>query len=321
MKRIFIIASACAAGFALASCGGSGSNPVTGGGSGTGGGTGTGGTTTTVEDNAIPAALAGNLTRISYDAATDALTVEIKSLDDPISFATYTRNAALDVPGYSAFSVQDDALDRMFVALANASTDGSVQAAVVLDGGQFNRYFSGGYYERTGDASLPTSGLVSYSGSYGGISNLQHPDPNAAGTLPVPAGTPSEVTPGTPRLTQGDIFINADFADNTINGTIYNRSFADDPTETLESLALVVTDIDGNGEFLGSAEFLGQPGEGSQGSYGGIIGGTDASSIAGVVSLTNIFLSSDARDTEFDAEVGVFVLDGCHTATPGPVCP
>jgi len=311
MKRIQLTAPLCALAVALTGCGGS--NPVNGSGGSGGSGASTGGS---LVENTIPEELAKNLTKISFDAASGTLTVEMTSLDDPTSTATYTRNAALDVPGYTAFSAQNDALDRMFVALAAASSDGSVQAAVVGDGGQFNRFFSGGYYERL-EGNVPTSGLVSYAGTYGGVSNLN--DPAGGALLPTPPGTPGEIAPGQPRQTQGDIFLNVDFTDNTVNGAIYNHQFTDG--EALPSITLVVSDIDGNGEFLGSTEFTGRPDLGTNGTYGGIVGGTDGSSIAGIVALDTIFLPDDARDSNFDALIGVFVLDQCGGTGAPAVCP
>ena len=78
----------------LAACGGGeGNNPINGGGGG-----GDGETT----QNDIPEELARNLQRINYNADTDTLIVEISSLDSGDGEATYDRNPALDVPGYSA---------------------------------------------------------------------------------------------------------------------------------------------------------------------------------------------------------------------------
>jgi len=55
--------------------------------------------------NTIPAGLAGNLTRISYDGA-NTLTVEMWALDTGTFTATYQRNPALDTAGYTGFSVR-----------------------------------------------------------------------------------------------------------------------------------------------------------------------------------------------------------------------
>jgi len=265
--------------------------------------------------NPIPEVLARNLQRISYNPDAQTLTVEVKSLDAPEIVATYARNAALDVPGYTAFSVQDDPLDRMFIALVAASDRRTVQAAVVGDGGQFNTVFNGGYYERTGTYSIPTSnpvtGLVSYAGLYAGVTNMS--EPGATNLLPVPPGTPSELIPGQAARTQGEIFLNVSFSDSAVNGAIYNRSIVGGPA--LESVTLIPSTIDDNGEFLGTVEFDGDPATGSIGSYGGIFGGIDASDVAGVVYIDNLI-----RDVELEHEVGIFVLPRCGTAGDTAIC-
>lgn len=112
MKRLLLLATAMV--LPLWGCSSGGSNPVTGGSSTSSGATGTGTTTTT---NTIPSQLASNLSRISYDPAAGTLTVEMSAQDNSNVLASYNRTPALDVPGYQAFTVQDDPLDRMFVAL------------------------------------------------------------------------------------------------------------------------------------------------------------------------------------------------------------
>jgi hypothetical protein len=76
-------------------------------------------------------------------------------LDSTPASASFTRNAALDVPGYEAYAVQEDALDRFFIALAAESADGSVQASAVSDGGQFARFYAGTSYARSGGFDRP----------------------------------------------------------------------------------------------------------------------------------------------------------------------
>lgn len=292
----FLFAGMCL--FTLAACG-SGVDQSGGGGGG-------------LQDNPIPGSLAKNLHKISYNPDAGTLTVEMSTLDAPNTIASYTRDPALDVAGYTAYSAQDDPLDRMFIALVAASDRRTVQAGAVSDGGQFNRFFNGGYYERTGPHSIPTTtGLVSYAGRYAGITNLN--EPGGANLLPTPPGTPPEAIPGQARRTQGDIFLNVSFSDDTINGAIYNRQFVGGPA--LESITLTSGPIDANGEFLGEVEFSGDPEYGSIGTYGGIFGGTDASDVAGVIYLDDLI-----RDQDFDNEVGIFVLPRCGTVGASAIC-
>lgn len=317
MKRISHVIAACAA---LAACAsGDGSNPVTGG---DGGDTDPGGNDGELIDNEITEALAGDLQRIAYDPGDpadpddDTLVVELSALDQSPVLAEYERNSALDVPGYVAFSVQDDPLDRIFVAYAATSEDGSVSAGVAGDGGQFLKFFSGAFYERHGDFSMPTTGLVSYAGSYVGITNLNDLDQDQR--LPIPPGTDPSLYPYQPRVTTGSIFLNVDFDDNAVNGAIYDREFTDgDP---LDNVYLVDGEIDANGEFLGTTEMADTNGPITTGSFGGIFGGIDASSVAGVVALDTIFLPDDARESSFDKERGIFVLPRCGTPTSPAIC-
>jgi hypothetical protein len=277
-------------GLALAGC--DSTNPLTGGPDDDGGG---GGVPT--DPNDIPAALAGNLASIGYDADDEELTVEIQLDSDTVS-ANYTRNPTLDIPGYVAFTSQDDPLDRMYTALVADSFDGGVTAGVVADGGQFNRFFGGGFYKRN-HGTLPTTGLASYAGTYAGVTNVSG---NSGEILTPPPGTDPANLPSESARVQGDIFLNVDFAQNKVNGAVSNRSFVDDG-EALDTVVLIATDITEEGTFNGVVEFEDQTGIGT---YGGVFGGTDATAVGGVVHLTEF----DA-DLQNEQEYGVFVLTRC----------
>lgn len=292
----------------LAGCGG---NPLIDGGGGGGGGGGT-------DTSDIPAALAVDVKAVAYDGTT--LTMEVTGLDSTSGTALvpFARYAGLDVPGYQAFKVQEDALDRMFVALAAESQDGATRAVAVADGGQFQRYYGGGFYERDGAFDAPTigagpgAGQVSYAGNYGAITNMGvagNPD-----ALPVAPGTDPALIPRQPARVEGEIFLNVNFQDNLVNGTIYNRVITD-AGFALDDVILLPATITATGTFDGTAEGT-APNEGDvTGTYGGIFGGTNSSSVAGVVHLTafeGIF--------ENEQEHGVFVLTQCGLAGDDPVC-
>jgi len=215
--------------------------------------------------NGVPEAIANNLQSLTYNQAAGTLTVQITSLDSPDLIASYALNPTLNVPGYIAYSLQDDPLDRMFVALVAQSVDGEVIGGVVVDGGQFTRYFGGAYFERTGSYSAATAngGLVSYAGTYAGITNISAPGTEL---LPVPAGTDPEILPGQPARVTGDVFINADFADNTINGAITNRVLTDFAL-VIPSVFLIPADIETDGSFGGTVENSAQEGLGT---YAGV---------------------------------------------------
>ena len=311
---------------ALAACEGSSPNPVNGDEPADTGTTDPGDGEPTREG--IPEELAINVTGVSFavgnptDPLDDTLTVEGVGADNTPFSAVYSRNAALDVEGYSAFVSQDDRLDRMYVAVAGASPNGEVRAGSVADGGQFNRFFLGNFYERTGDFSRPAvedaNGLVSYAGTYAGITNLSDLDQDQR--LDLEPTDPIELAPDQPRQTRGKVFLNVDFADNRVSGSIYDREFTDG--KQLRSVDLIDAELDDNGEFLGEVEFSGDPDNGRQGSYGGILGGENATAAAGVISLNNIFDpdENDPEDSEFDREVGTFVLPRCGTPSASDIC-
>lgn len=282
----------------------------------------------------VPIALANNLSNATLIPGSggnpDTLLVRISALATTPIDATWVRNTNLDIPGYRAFYVQEDALDRFFVALTAASADGSVNATVAGDGGQFNTFFSGAEYERPGaytppDASQagPGNGQVSYKGKYAGLLNGGGGRNEA---LPIPPGrnmAPSEI-PYQPAQVTGDVFVNANFADNKVNGVVKNRNTTLFGTPTgLEDVVLTPSDILANGTFEGKTQRPSDidPRKTETGAYAGVFGGTDASSVAGAVHLDeNVY---DRNDTRIDGAIerGVFVLDQCGlTATAGGDC-
>ncbi len=266
----------------------------------------------------IPAAVSGNLTQVTYVPGDDTITVTLDSLDTTPVSATYMRNPDLDVPGYEAYSVQEDPLDRMFVGLLARAPDGTSEGGVIADGGQFNRVFGGAFYRRVGTYSpyvptQPDQGLVSYAGTYAGLSNINAPRPGEI--LPVPDGIDGSIIPGQPARVTGEVFLNADFSDNTVNGAIYNhRELAELAGGLpLPDVVLVVTDIASNGSFAGDAE---NPEEVVIGDYGGAFGGVGATSVAGAIRIENYL---DSVDNEI--EWGTFVLARCGTpGDAGPIC-
>lgn len=297
----------------LAACGGS--NPFTPIGGeddpGDDGGTGGGGGTSPV----VPEALSSNVNDVDYDGAT--LRIDMDGLDSTPDMVTFERYAKLDVPGYEAFIMQEDALDRMFVALAAESQDGATRAVAVADGGQFQRYFGGGYYERDGAFDRPDigtgpgAGQVSYAGNYAGVTNVNAPGADLIAPDP---GTDPSLLPDQPARVTGDIFLNVNFSDNQVNGSIYNRVIVD-RSFTLDDVILLPTTIATDGTFAGTVEGP-APDEGDvTGNYGGIFGGTESSSVAGVV-----YLTAFEADFENEQEHGVFVLTQCGLPGDAAIC-
>jgi hypothetical protein len=130
----------------------------------------------------VPQALAFNLRNARVipgtNGAPDTLLVAISALDTTPINATWRRRSNLDIAGYQAFLMQENSLNRLFIGLADSSEDGSASAVLASDGGQFNKYFSGTLYERTGGYTPPNAtgpgpatGQVSYKGRYVGMLN------------------------------------------------------------------------------------------------------------------------------------------------------
>lgn len=309
MKRL---TTALLLGAFLTGCGGT--NPFT---DGTAGGTGE----TDPDAHVIPTALAGDLTSFTFDAAAGTLTVNGLTLDETQVDTSYRRRPGMDTAGYQAYTAQDDALDRHVTALVlQSGNSGSVRAGVVMSGGQFNRVFGGGYYERDGNFTPPTigpdSGLVSYAGNYAGLTNLAG---DAGDLLPLPAGTDISLRTSQAAETSGKVFLDVDFADNSLNGAIYDRVLVDSG-QTLPSLILVATTIDDDGTFSGDRIEYDGILDINVGSYGGIFGGPDADAVGGVVSLKEFDGDGDPLGWEDEIEFGVFVLNQCGTTDEAAIC-
>lgn len=279
------------------------------------------------EETGVPASLAQNMVGFAFSPDKSTVTITATLLDSTPEEVVYTRNNRLTgvTPGYIAYTVQEDSLDRLFIAIGAESRDGDARAMVINDGGQFNRVLPGGYYERDGSYSPPNigagpgEGQVSYAGNYAGITNVG----TSLGSelLPTQGPVDPELLPRQAATVTGTIFLNANFVDNNVNGGIYDRTLISpiDPNDRtqdqpLPDLALIITEIDQNGEFFGEVEFDGLIGR-DIGDYGGIFGGTGASSVAGVVALEEF--DDDRLD---ELEIGVFVLTQCGLPGDAAIC-
>lgn len=256
----------------------------------------------------------GNVTSavLNSDDGTLAVQIELDGNDD---LQQYIAAGALN--GYSRFTIQDDPLDREFVAFARESDDGLLQAVVVVDGGQFNRTFAGGAIAQT-DFSPVASGLASYAGDYVGLTNV--------GPLLVTGnGADPAIVPGSTTEITGNVFVNVDFSSNQVNGAVFDRVY--DPSGLaidLQNVVLTASEIAGNGQFNGTVEFEDLE---EIGTFDGALGGSQASSIAGIVSLGENFLNEATSggvpvtlfdDVEGEIEYGVFVSAQCSTG--GAAC-
>ena len=277
-----------------------------------------------VNANGIPTVLANDLQSVAYNPVAGTLSVDMLALDrtdSDIPLQAYTPNASLTAlaPGYEVFTYQDDPLDRMFVAIVAQDANDNVVGAIVMDGGQFTKFFGGGFYATDGNytpgTGLNDTGLVSYAGDYAALTNL---DANGNELL-VPGGTPNPaILPGQPAQISGSIFINADFGDNTVNGAIYDRAFQNlagpsGPILAVPDVYLIPTAITDAGTFFGEVE---HPAQENVGAYGGTFGGVNAQGVAGTTNLDGDWLPT----VENEAEFGVFVLTQCGQAGQDPIC-
>lgn len=281
--------------------------------------------TTPVNPLAVPTDIAKNLRSITYDPSGGGkLKVNLEGLTASAQTATFVRNTTLDIEGYRAFTYQETGLQRTHLALVSDSLRGTVRTGVVADGGQFNQHYGGGTYSRIDMYRPPAiregveTGQFSYAGTYAGVflpGEATHP------TLP------PGLTPYKPYRVRGDTLINANFANDLVNGGVENRWLLDDSGARIDFNADGVVDdgdklkaivfranaIDDNGMFLGDVEILGAP-DSPIGSYGGMFGGVGATDIGGAIVINPI---AGNRGTW---EYGVFNLPRCDLAGASPLC-
>ena len=324
MKRI---AAVCALALGVASCGDG--NPFfpeedTGG----------GGTTPTTPASGVPANILNDLDRIDFNAATNTLTVTGLTQDGVPLVNEYRAIGTSFVDGFTTFTGQNDPLGRHATAFV-ASRDGGLQAGMVLTGGQFNRFFGGTFFERTGGYTPPTAPAsrfdVTYVGNYAGGLNLPGP---ITDLFPVGAGVdPSVDTPNQAGYVTALMFVNVDLNDMSVEGEIFNRTAVlagvDDGTGNivpagtstnvtgflgLPDLVLVEGSLAGDGTFNGNLEVDGEVGT-DVGDFAGVIGGPDGNAIVGGTTVEN-FTPEFTNEIEY----GVFVLDICTAASTDPIC-
>jgi hypothetical protein len=262
----------------------------------------------------IPDVIAGDLGSVIYDPVAQTLIVKDLSLDESPAEAEYRRRANLDRGGYEAYTAQDSPLQRHTTAYVRDIN--GTRAAVVVTGGQFEHYFGGATYGRSGAFDPPpieqtpqNKGLVSYAGNYVGLVN----GPGDGGDLqPVAPGTSGSVRPVDAGEVTGRVLINADFVDNVVNGQVFDRSYVDEPGLAMNDLALQPTAIDPNtGTFSGELTINLQ----NHGTYGGIFGGPDSEAVAGALKATD-----HIDNVSNEEEYGIFVLNRCGTPGQDALC-
>ena len=271
-------------------------------------------TTAPVPGITIPSNVQGNVAGFTYDPTNQTLTVTALELDtDLVAGAdslngVYTRQPALDRPGYEAYRIQDTPTERHVTAYVRQIDD--TRAGIFVTGGQFETYFGGGLYSRDGDFE-PATGKVQYGGHYVGLTNIRRNPPNDLDTITSPTPPPAALQPGQAAEVTGIILITADFVDNTVEGGVSDRVLGG-TGEALESIFLESTEIAANGSFSGNV----QQNLINRGNYGGIFGGTDSRVVAG-----SLFVQAHMGNYTNEEEHGLFVLVQCGTPGASPICP
>ena len=310
-------AAVCALGLlSLVAC--DGGNPFDDDEDGGGGGGGGGGT----EDSDVPAAILGDLGSIDYDADSNTLTVSGLT-QDGVPLVNEYRSVPSFVPGYATFTGQNDPLGRHATAFV-ASRDGGIQAGVVMTGGQFNKFYGGSYFERSGGYNPPTTDEasfdVTYYGNYAGGINGTGP---VTDLLPTIGLDPDVDRPSQTAYVQGLMFVNVDFNDLSVEGEIYDRTATfQSGTLELPDLVLVEGALTEDGTFDGRIEqdasdplSADDPVGNSIGTFAGVIGGDDGEAMAGGTNIEDF-----SEDIDDEVEYGVFVLDICTASDPDPIC-
>ncbi|MBY6135111.1 hypothetical protein KUV61_04680 [Nocardioides marinus] len=264
----------------------------------------------------IPEELAGDVTSVSYDAANQTLTVTGVGLDSTPVTAQYTRNPALDRVGYEAYTVQQNGLTEHSTAYIRQSEGG--YATVVMTGGQFGYFQGGSTYGSDGSFSKPPvdtgdKGIVSYAGTYVGLLNING---DGGDLKPAPPGSDPAIIPGQAAEVTGNAFINADFSDMRVKGSVYNRTITDSPGTVVENLEFEPTAIASDGSFTGSVTVD----KAGVGEYGGVFSGTDAAAVAGTLHATGHIEELNNGSVPIE-EFGVFVLGSCTGPSADPACP
>ena len=320
MKRI---AAVCALALGVASCGDG--NPFTT----------TTDDTTTPDDavSGVPVNILGDLERIDFNAADNTLTVTGLTQDGVPLVNEYRAIASTFAPGFVTFTGQNDPLGRHATAFV-ASRDG-LQAGVVMTGPQFNTFFGGTFFERTGTYTAPVAPEgrfdVTYVGNY--AAGLNGAGPQTDIFAPDPGLDPDVATPEQTAYIRGLMFVNVDLNDMSVEGEIYDRTAVlqsgFDPSVAvfgdLPDLVLIDGTLAGDGTFNGGIEIdatdVTNPGTPANpigtrvGEFAGVIGGTDGNAIVGGTRIEDF-----TDELESEIEFGVFVLDLCTAASTDPVC-
>jgi hypothetical protein len=261
----------------------------------------------------------GNLTAITFDAggpgtADDSLILTgLPFDDDPLGaeftyLTTITGDNGIDYDVYENQDIAPIPGFNRYLAIYKTTSGGEITAGVVAIEGYPAFGYSGAWYDVDNvTASIPTLGLVGYTGDY-------------AGTLTFDGTGALYVTDGTLRM-------EVDFTDSFLKGFIEDRDvYSVDAAGVLADVGdletLVLNDtIITDGSFEGTVNSYEADGTVLEsGTYQGFFGGADASVVGGLVQAIGDYdlsgAEEDPNEDEFSArDLGVFTAD-CTLACP-----
>ena len=285
----------------LSACGG---NPFPAPGTGTGtGGTGGGGTPGggTGEGEGVKAISGGEADGVTFDAATDTLTIN----NLPFDGQTYTNTGLAMLPGFGIYETLPvgTAGSRKFFALYRESPSAQLQVMAVATG-DFVEVGQGGFEVRrtAGTVNLPATGEALYTGPYGGIRII---NPSGGGQSDV-------------QFTSGTAELAVDFGDfdvvGAVEGAVRSRRYFDvngNLLGTLPTIILGISTMTPDGLFNGGpAETFGLDDQGvietiDSGTYQGLFANADE--IGGVIIIDGP-LDPDGTTNLNVNERGVFTV-------------
>ena len=211
------------------------------------------------------------------------------AVDTATSLFTFTNNGSPLLSLASDRSVVNGELTGYRSAtdgtFAFAGVTSNSIAAVGLNEAVFP-IVDGQVVSRLGTTTVPATGTATYSGDYAGFYTL--------GTV-------------VDAFVYGDAELNADFAANTISGTVTNRQLVDTTTlvqsPDFADLTLGSATVDANGGFSSTTSGGEISGATATGSYSGLLTGSNAQEAAGQIQVIHDL------GTGTGAETGVFIAN------------
>ena len=311
---------------ALAACGGSGATLIGGGTGdddttgGIGGGTdvdGGGGGGSAGDTCAGDYICSGDVVAVRYNETADVLSITGTPFDETPLAGTYVRAPSADVPGFLAYTNNDDLAFDLYIAYHKTSPGGEVSVGSTGIEGYRGFGYSGTFIEINDPAGIPGEALVQFEGQSAGLIAF---DNN-----------------GTLLQSWANVILQVDTTDNYAKGFIVDRNWRDPltgETGTLTGMVLNDTTISGT-KFSGSANSYNAGETIESGTYTGyFVGDSDivAGKFTGTGTADDIIAGpgfTESADGAFPAGDGItardqqtFIADEVpHGPLPNPLLP